>query len=128
MTTIEETLEFYNHPLAFNLAKAKLALEEKGLKVRTMILKQRLWWQEDSFFPLLKCCSFSIFWISSEIQCDIFQNIYRFVLLMQYTEKRIDILNGQSLEPWYMKLNPHCWSPTLVTEKEILMESLDIIK
>jgi hypothetical protein len=42
MIAVEETLEFYNYPLAFNPAKAKLALEEKGLKVRTMILKQQL--------------------------------------------------------------------------------------
>ncbi|KAG0622458.1 hypothetical protein M758_3G098700 [Ceratodon purpureus] len=77
MNAIEETLIFYNYPLAFNPAKAKLALEEKGLK---------------------------------------------------YTEKQIDLFNGQSLEPWYMRLNPHGWSPTLVTGKEILTESLDIIR
>lgn len=46
----------------------------------------------------------------------------------QYTEKRIDIMNGQALEPWYMRLNPHGWSPTLVTEKEVLTESMEIIK
>lgn len=47
---------------------------------------------------------------------------------MQYTEKHIDIFNGQSLTPGYMRLNPHGWSPTLVTKEEILTESLDIVK
>lgn len=32
MTAVEENPVFYNYPLAFNPAKAKLALEEKGLK------------------------------------------------------------------------------------------------
>ncbi|XP_073391330.1 glutathione S-transferase TCHQD isoform X4 [Physcomitrium patens] len=50
------------------------------------------------------------------------------VLQMQYTEKHIDIFNGQSLTPGYMRLNPHGWSPTLVTKEEILTESLDIVK
>jgi len=68
---------FYTYPLAFNPAKAKLALEEKGLK---------------------------------------------------YTEKRIDIFDGQSLEPWYLKINPHGSVPTLVSGSETLTESLDIIK
>ncbi|XP_073391339.1 uncharacterized protein [Physcomitrium patens] len=46
----------------------------------------------------------------------------------RYTEKHIDIFNGQSLTPGYMRLNPHGWSPTLVTKEEILTESLDIVK
>lgn len=39
MNAIEETLVFYNYPFAFNPAKGKLALEEKGLKVQTKTLK-----------------------------------------------------------------------------------------
>lgn len=35
-------LVFYNYPLAFNPAKAKLALEEKGLKVIISFTPQRL--------------------------------------------------------------------------------------
>ena len=35
-------LVFYNYPLAFNPAKAKLALEEKGLKVTITFTPQRL--------------------------------------------------------------------------------------
>lgn len=34
-----EELVFYNYPIALNPAKARLALEEKGLKVRTVALK-----------------------------------------------------------------------------------------
>lgn len=35
-------LVFYNYPLAFNPAKARLALEEKGLKVTITFALQRL--------------------------------------------------------------------------------------
>jgi len=38
MAAVEE-LVFYNYPIAFNPAKARLALEEKGLKVRAVSLK-----------------------------------------------------------------------------------------
>jgi len=38
MTAVEEELVFYDYPIAFNPAKAGLALEEKGLKVRTVTL------------------------------------------------------------------------------------------
>lgn len=34
-------LVFYNYPLAFNPAKAKLALEEKGLKVTITFTPQK---------------------------------------------------------------------------------------
>lgn len=67
----------YNYSLAFNPAKAKLALEEKGIK---------------------------------------------------YTEEKIDLFNGQSLEPWYLKLNPAGSSPTLVVGSEKIVESADIIR
>ena len=33
MSVVEQSLVFYNYPLAFNPAKVRLALEEKGLKV-----------------------------------------------------------------------------------------------
>lgn len=46
----------------------------------------------------------------------------------QYTEKRIDIMSGQALEPWYMRINRHGWSPTLVTGKDVFIDSMDIIK
>jgi len=36
--TIVEELVFYNYPIAFNPTKVKLALEEKGLKVRMVTL------------------------------------------------------------------------------------------
>ncbi|XP_024393589.1 glutathione S-transferase TCHQD isoform X2 [Physcomitrium patens] len=72
-----DSIIFYNYPLAFNPAKAKLALEEKGIK---------------------------------------------------YTEKKIDLFNGQSLEPWYLKLNPAASSPTLVVGDEKIVESADIIR
>ncbi|KAL2633710.1 hypothetical protein R1flu_005189 [Riccia fluitans] len=68
---------FYTYPLAFNPAKAKLALEECNIK---------------------------------------------------YVEKKIDILSGQSLEPWYIKLNPSGWAPTLVVGENILCESAEIVK
>lgn len=68
---------FYGYPLAFNPAKSKLALEEKGIK---------------------------------------------------YTEKKIDLFNGQSLEPWYLKLNPAASAPTLVVGDEKITESADIIR
>jgi len=68
---------FYSYPLAFNPAKSKLALEEKGIK---------------------------------------------------YTEKKVDLFNGQSLEPWYLKLNPHASTPTLVAGDEKITESADIIR
>lgn len=68
---------FYTYPLAFNPAKAKLALEEKGIK---------------------------------------------------YTEKKIDIFGGQSLEPWYLKLNPAGSAPMLVVGDESITESSDIIR
>lgn len=32
-----DSIIFYNYPLAFNPAKAKLALEEKGIKVRQFV-------------------------------------------------------------------------------------------
>lgn len=67
----------YSYPLAFNPAKSKLALEEKGIK---------------------------------------------------YTEKKIDLFNGQSLEPWYLKINPAGSSPTLVVGDEKITESADIIR
>ena len=35
-------LVFYNYPLAFNPAKARLALEEKGLKVTITFAPQKL--------------------------------------------------------------------------------------
>lgn len=68
---------FYSYPLAFNPAKSKLALEEKGIK---------------------------------------------------YIEKKIDLFNGQSLEPWYLKLNPAGSAPTLVVGDEKITESADIIR
>lgn len=71
------SVTFYTFPLAFNPAKVKLALEEKGIK---------------------------------------------------YNEKKIDIFGGQSLEPWYMKLNPAGSAPTLVTGDKVIIESAEIVK
>lgn len=68
---------FYTYPLAFNPAKAKLALDEKGIK---------------------------------------------------YIEKRIDIIGSQSLEPWYIKLNPAGSAPTLVVGEKVIPESAEIIR
>ncbi|KAG0586941.1 hypothetical protein KC19_2G129400 [Ceratodon purpureus] len=73
----EGSVILYSYPLAFNPAKAKLALEEKGIK---------------------------------------------------YTEKKVDLFNGQSLEPWYLKLNPNASTPTLVAGDEKITESADIIR
>ncbi|KAL3694018.1 hypothetical protein R1sor_007669 [Riccia sorocarpa] len=67
----------YTYPLAFNPAKAKLALEECNIK---------------------------------------------------YNEKKIDILSGQSLEPWYLKINPSGWAPTLVVGEDAICESAEIVK
>ncbi|KAG0612360.1 hypothetical protein M758_6G021500 [Ceratodon purpureus] len=71
------TVIFYNSPLAFNPAKARLALEEKNIK---------------------------------------------------YIENKIDLFSGQSLEPWYVKLNPSASAPTLVVGNEKIPESADIIR
>lgn len=73
----QATVIFYNYALAFNPAKARLALEEKNIK---------------------------------------------------YVEKKVDIFNGQSLEPWYLKLNPSASAPTLVVGAETIPESADIIR
>lgn len=70
-------MTFYTYPLAFNPAKAKLALDEKGI---------------------------------------------------QYTEKKIDIIGGGSLEPWYIKLNPSGSAPTLVAGEKVIPESADIVR
>ncbi|CAM6088689.1 unnamed protein product [Calypogeia fissa] len=71
------SVTFYTYPLAFNPAKAKLALDEKGIK---------------------------------------------------YIEKKIDIIGSQSLEPWYIKLNPAGSAPTLVAGDKVIPESSDIIR
>ncbi|BFI30851.1 ganglioside-induced differentiation-associated protein 1 [Marchantia polymorpha subsp. ruderalis] len=68
---------FYTYPLAFNPAKAKIALDECNIK---------------------------------------------------YVEKKIDILSGQSLEPWFLKLNPGAWAPTLVVGENVICESAEIVK
>lgn len=71
------TVTLYSYPLAFNPAKAKLALEEHGIK---------------------------------------------------YTEKKVDIFGGGSLDPSYIKINPNGWVPSLVAGDVTITESLDIIK
>jgi glutathione S-transferase len=73
----EGSVILYTYPLAFNPAKAKLALEEKGIR---------------------------------------------------YTEKKVDLFNGQSLEPWYLKVNPNASTPTLVTQGQTITESMEIVK
>lgn len=47
---------------------------------------------------------------------------------MQYVEKKIDLFNGQSLEPWYLKINPNASAPTLVVGSETITESAEIIR
>lgn len=47
---------------------------------------------------------------------------------LQYIENKIDLFNGQSLEPWYLKLNPNASAPTLVVGNEKITESADIIR
>lgn len=77
MDGAQGTVIFYNYALAFNPAKARLALEEKNIK---------------------------------------------------YVEKKVDLFNGQSLEPWYLKINPNASAPTLVVGSEIIPESADIVR
>jgi glutathione S-transferase len=47
---------------------------------------------------------------------------------MQYLERKIDLFNGQSLDPWYLKLNPSGTNPPLVAGDLVLTESVEIIK
>lgn len=68
---------FYNYALAFNPAKAKLALEEKHIK---------------------------------------------------YVEKKIDLFNGESLEPWYLRINPQASAPSLVTGEQKITDSVEIVR
>jgi glutathione S-transferase len=71
------TVTLYAYPLAFQPAKAKLALEEHGIK---------------------------------------------------YTEKKVDIFSGQSLEPWYLKINPNASVPSLVSGETTITESAGIVR
>ncbi|KAL3693998.1 hypothetical protein R1sor_007649 [Riccia sorocarpa] len=47
---------------------------------------------------------------------------------IKYTEKKIDILSGQNLEPWFLKINPGGWAPTLVVGENVICESAEIVK
>lgn len=47
---------------------------------------------------------------------------------VKYIEKKIDLFSGQSLEPWYLRLNPSASAPTLVVGNEKITESADIIR
>ena len=47
---------------------------------------------------------------------------------MQYVEKKIDLFNGDSLEPWYLKINPQGSAPSLVVGNEKITSSVDIIR
>lgn len=67
----------YDYPLAFNPAKVKLAMVEKGLN---------------------------------------------------FTKKQVDIFNGQSLSPWYLKINRSATVPTLVDGDKTITDSRDILK
>lgn len=44
-----------------------------------------------------------------------------------YTSKFINLFNGQSLSPAYLRLNPHGTSPTLIVGDKTLTESLECI-
>jgi glutathione S-transferase len=71
------TVIFYNYALAFNPAKARLALEEKRIP---------------------------------------------------YVEQKIDLFNGESLEPWYLKINPSASAPSLVVGNDKITQSVEIIR
>lgn len=71
------TVIFYNYALAFNPAKARIALEEKRIP---------------------------------------------------YVEQKIDLFNGESLEPWYLKINPSASAPSLVVGNDKFTESVEIIR
>lgn len=47
---------------------------------------------------------------------------------MQYVEKKIDLFNGDSLEPWYLKINPQASAPSLVVGNEKITQSVEIIR
>nr|PNR59669.1 hypothetical protein PHYPA_002461 [Physcomitrium patens] len=47
---------------------------------------------------------------------------------IKYVETKIDLFNGQSLEPWYLRLNPSASAPTLVVGDEKITESVEIIR
>jgi len=45
-----------------------------------------------------------------------------------YVEKKIDLFNGESLEPWYLKINPQASAPSLVVGNEKITQSVEIIR
>lgn len=47
---------------------------------------------------------------------------------IKYTEKKVDIFGGGSLDPSYLKINPHGWVPSLVIGETVITESADIVK
>ncbi|KAG0627919.1 hypothetical protein M758_2G238000 [Ceratodon purpureus] len=47
---------------------------------------------------------------------------------IKYVEKKIDLFNGDSLEPWYLKINPQASAPTLVVGSENITQSVEIIR
>jgi len=47
---------------------------------------------------------------------------------LQYVEKKIDLFNGESLEPWYLKINPQASAPSLVVGNEKITQSVEIIR
>lgn len=51
-----------------------------------------------------------------------------FFLGLQYNEEKIDLFNGDSLEPWYLKINPQASAPSLVVGDEKITDSVEIIR
>lgn len=47
---------------------------------------------------------------------------------LQYVEQKIDLFNGESLEPWYLKINPSASAPSLVVGNEKITQSVEIIR
>jgi glutathione S-transferase len=43
-------------------------------------------------------------------------------------EEKIDLFNGESLEPWYLKINPQASAPSLVIGNEKITQSVEIIR
>lgn len=55
--------------------------------------------------------------------------LLQFLLLtVQYTEKKVDLFAGGSLDPSFLKISPNAWVPALVTGDVTLTESADIVK
>ncbi|GAB4813825.1 hypothetical protein N2152v2_000871 [Parachlorella kessleri] len=84
----------YDYPLAYNPAKPRLLLIEKGVPYTSKASK--LW-----LISLVVACT----------------------VVVQF----INLFNGQSLSPAYLRLNPHGTSPTLIVGDKTLTESLECI-